>query len=132
MSSYWHVGGANALPGTEAVLPCNAIKPEAVIAPASILPQDVEEVPIVMDVSASTFPWNRANVPIVAELPTCQKTLEALAPPIKTIELPGAPGAPAAVVSVEGAWKMKRAFESPWPSRVRTPVTPIVEAVAEI
>ena len=73
------------MPGTLAVPPCKSIKPLAVIAPASSLPQDVEEVFIVMDVSARMFPWNTANVPMVAELPTCQKTLEAFAPPIRTI-----------------------------------------------
>jgi hypothetical protein len=104
MPSYWQAAGALVFPGTEATAaPCNAIKPVFVTAPASILPQDFESVPIVTDVSASTFPCISENVPIVAELPTCHQTLEALAPPISTIWLPGAPGAPAAVVRAEGA-----------------------------
>lgn len=53
---YWHPAGAFTFPGTEAVLPCMAIKPLAVIAPASMRPQEVDEVPIVMVVSARTLP----------------------------------------------------------------------------
>jgi hypothetical protein len=88
MLSYWQLAGALALPGTETTLESNTKLPLAVTAPASNLPQDVEPVPIVMAVSASTFPRNRAYVPMVAELPTCHQTLEALAPLISTIWLP--------------------------------------------
>ena len=82
---YWQPGGAFALPGTETTLVSNVKAPLAVIAPASNLPQDVELVPSVIDVSARIFPLNMAYVPIVAELPTCHQTLEAFAPLIKTI-----------------------------------------------
>ena len=55
-------------------------------------------------------------VPSVAELPTCQNTLQACAPFSSTTELPDA------VVSVEPAWKMNTAFGSPPPFRVTEPV----------
>ena len=57
-------------------------------------------------------------VPRVAELPTCQKTLQAWAPLVRTTELAES------VVSVEeGAWKIKTAFGSPCASRVSDPPT---------
>ena len=132
MPAYWQVEGALGFPGTDTSLVSNVNAPLVVIAPASNRPQDDEEVPIVMDVSASMFPWNSAYVPIVAELPTCQNTFEALAPLMSTIVLPGAPDAPAAVVSAEGVWKMNMELVFPLPSNVSVPVTPIVELVAEI
>ncbi len=54
---------------------------------------------------------------IVAALPTRQKTFLAWAPLIR-ITLRGAPGAP--TVSEAAVWKTQTAFESPWPSRVRS------------
>src|SRR6185503_1733975 len=53
-------------------------------------------------------------VPKVAELPTCQTTLAACAPPVKITCRPDV------VVSVEPIWKMNTAFASPWASRVRS------------
>src|SRR5665213_2492146 len=47
---------------------------------ASALPSRFTPVVSVMDVSAKMFPLNSEFVPSVAELPTCQKTLQALAP----------------------------------------------------
>ena len=61
-------------------------------------------------------------VPSVAELPTCQKTLQACAP------LTSLPGCAEAVISVEPAWKTKTAFGSPWASSVSVPVSPIDDA----
>jgi hypothetical protein len=55
-------------------------------------------------------------VPSVAELPTCQKTLQADAPPRRLTLLLDA------VTSVAAIWKMKTALESPWASRVSVPV----------
>ena len=52
-------------------------------------------------------PRNVEPVPSVAELPTCQKTLQACAPLIRLTVLADA------VVSVEPAWKTKTAFGSP-------------------
>jgi hypothetical protein len=56
-------------------------------------------------------------VPKVAELPTVQKTLQACAEPMSTMELFEA------VVSDVPAWKMKTALGSPPPSRVNVPFT---------
>ena len=61
-------------------------------------------------------------VPSVAELPTCQKTLQAWAPLIRLTLLADA------VVSVEPAWKTKTAFGLPPPLSVSAPVRPIEEA----
>ena len=56
-------------------------------------------------------------VPSVAELPTCQKTLQALPPLITaTVE-------PDAVSSVEDVWKTNTASGSSWASRVSVPVS---------
>ena len=54
---------------------------------ASALPFSVAPVVSEMDVSASTFPVNVLLEPIVAELPTCQNTLQACAPPIRRTRL---------------------------------------------
>ena len=67
--------------------------------------------------SAITVPTNVVVVPMVAELPTCQNTLHAWAPPCSATRLP------VAVISVEPAWKMNTAEESPWASRVTVPVS---------
>jgi hypothetical protein len=58
-------------------------------------------------------------VPRVAELPTCQKTLAAWAPPMRFTLL-----LVAAVISVLPIWKMKTAFGLPLPLRVTVPVMP--------
>ena len=96
----------------------------SVVAPlrANILPSAVAPVVIVIDVKARTVPVNTEFVPCVAELPTCQKTLQGAAPPMRLTRLAEA------VVSVEPAWKMKTAFPSPWASRVRVPVNPSEDA----
>lgn len=68
---------------------------------ANALPCRLALVAMVMLVSATMFPWNALNVPRAAELPTCQKTSQGEAPPIRlTIDAPG----PDAVVSEE-TWK---------------------------
>ena len=72
---------------------------------ASALPLSAAPVVTVMDACARMVPLKIVLVPRVAELPTCQKTLEATAPPIRTTAL-----LPAAVVSVLPIWKMKTAF----------------------
>jgi hypothetical protein len=71
---------------------------------------------IVIEVSARMFPTKLVVVPRVAELPTCQKTLQAFAPLISSTWLADA------VVSVLPIWKMKTAFGSPCASRVSVPV----------
>ncbi len=75
-----------------------------------------------MLVSASTLPWNAVVVPMVAELPTCQKTLHGEAPLISTTELSDA------VVSVEPIMKTNCALGSPCASRVTVPVSCAEEA----
>ena len=69
----------------------------------------------VTDASASTVPLNTEVDPSVAELPTCQNTLQACAPLIRLIALPEA------VVSDEPIWKMNTELGSPMASSVRVP-----------
>ncbi len=70
-----------------------------------------------MDAKARIFPSKLVAVPSVAELPTCQKTLQGLAPLISnTLEL-------LAVMRVLPIWKMKTALELPWALRVTCPVS---------
>jgi hypothetical protein len=72
----------------------------------------------VIDARARMLPTKVEFVPSVAELPTCQKTLQAWAPLVRTTELAES------VVSVdEGAWKIQTALGSPWASRVSDPPT---------
>ena len=67
-------------------------------------------------VKAMIVPANVEFAPRVAELPTCQKTLQALASLMRTTELA------AAVSRADVAWKTHTEVESPWPSRVRIPL----------
>jgi hypothetical protein len=72
--------------------------------------------------SASTVPCSVELVPKVAELPICQKTLQADPPLIITTELE------LAVVNVDPALKIKTALASPPAFNVRVPVRPMLEA----
>jgi hypothetical protein len=85
-------------------------------------PWTVAFVLAVIDVNASTVPTKVEPTPSVAELPTCQKTLQGW-PPLMTITLLFT-----AVMRVDPAWKIHTAPGSPWASRVRVPV--IAKAVA--
>ena len=78
-------------------------------------PSTIAPVVTVMEAKARMFPLNTEPVPKVAELPTCQKTLAALAPPLKITCRPDV------VTRVEAIWKMNTAFASPWASSVRSP-----------
>jgi len=60
-------------------------------------------------------PWKLVAVSSVAELPTCQKTLAAVAPLVRITRLL------APVVSVDAIWKIQTAFGSFWASSVRSP-----------
>lgn len=82
---------------------------------ASILPSTVAPVFNVMDCMARTVPLNTVVVPKVAELPTCQKILEAKAPPLKITLRPDV------VVRVVAIWMIKIAAELPFASNVRSP-----------
>ena len=85
---------------------------------ASARPVMVSPVCTVIEVRARILPWKAEPVPMVAELPTCQKTLQAWAPLVRTTELPES------VRSVEeGAWKIQTAFGSPPAFRVSAPET---------
>jgi hypothetical protein len=85
---------------------------------ASTRPVMVSPVCTVIDVRARMLPWKVEPVSSVAELPTCQKTLQAWAPFVRTTELPES------VVSVEeGAWKIQTAFGSPSAFKVSAPET---------
>ena len=85
------------------------VLPAIVTAPvlANPLPSNVAPVLKVMDCMAITVPLKTEVVPNVAELPTCQKMLEANAPPVrKTCR-------PEVVVSEEAICIMKTAFAFP-------------------
>ena len=82
---------------------------------ASALPSRFTPVVNVMDDIAMMFPLNTEYVPRVAELPTCQKTLQAAAPLARITWLL------LAVVSVDPIWKMNTAAGLPCASRVRSP-----------
>jgi hypothetical protein len=82
-------------------------------------PFEVTPVVTVMDARATTFPCKAEYVPRVAELPTCQKTLQALAPfTNKTSEYE-------AVVRVDPIWKTHTLLGSACPSSVRIPVNSV-------
>ncbi len=84
---------------------------------ANTLPVTAAPALSVIESRARMLPWNEVVAPKVAELPTVQKTLQACAEPMSTMELF------AAVVSVDPAWKMKTALGSPPPLRVRVPLS---------
>ena len=95
------------------------LAPDNTTAPflASNLPSIVAVVFIVMEVNASMFPLNEVPLPMVAELPTCQVTFLAWAPPLRITF----PPAPPMVVKSDAIWKIHTAFASPCASRVRSP-----------
>ena len=89
---------------------------------ARIRPSTVVPVLSVIDVNAMMVPTKVVPVPSVAELPTCQKTLQAFPPLRRTTRLFDA------VVSALGTLKMKTEFGLPWKSSWSVPVTaPVVE-----
>jgi hypothetical protein len=76
---------------------------------------------IEIEVNARMVPIKTEDVPRVAELPICQKTLHACAPLTRFTWLADA------VVSMDPTWKMKTALGSPWASSVSGPVNPSAE-----
>ena len=84
---------------------------------ASARPAMVTPLFTVIDVRARMVPVKSELVPRVAELPTCQNTLQAWAPSVRMTLLAES------VTSLEGTWKMKTAFGSPPASRVSDPPT---------
>ena len=103
--------------GTVTVFDSNETAPVCV----NNLPSTTAPVFAEMDIAAMIFPLKIDVVPRVAELPTCQKILAALAPPARTTCVP------AIVVSVDPIWKIHVAFGSPWASRVTFPADNITE-----
>jgi hypothetical protein len=96
-----------------------------VTAPFLAMTRPATTVPVCTDteVNAITVPMKLVLVPSVAELPTCQNTLQAWAPLIReTVAFE-------AVIKVDPAWKMNAALGSPWASRVTVPVRPSAEAL---
>ena len=89
---------------------------------ASTRPSTFAPVVTVIDPRARIVPRKVEPVPIVASLPTCQKTLQDEALLIRLTWLPEA------VVSVEPAWKTNTAFGSPPASSVSAPLSPSEEA----
>ena len=90
---------------------------------AKALPSMVVPAPTVIDVNARMFPCMIEFAPSVAELPTCQKMLQAWASFTRITRLP------AAVPSVVTIWKMKTALGSLPPSSTTSPVMANVPAV---
>jgi len=105
-------GGVPAHPTEETMLESIVTAPVR----AKALPDRVAPLSKVILASASTLPTNIVPVPSVAELPTCQNTLQAEAPLIRRTD------ALLAVVSALPIWKMKTALGSPWPLSVSAPV----------
>jgi hypothetical protein len=89
---------------------------------ANVLPTMFTPVVTVIDAMARMFPLKDENVPRVAELPTCQKTLQASAPLMRFTMLADA------VVSVLAILKMKTASALFSASSVSVPVIPNVPA----
>ena len=89
---------------------------------ASTRPSTVTPVVTVMLVSARIVPMNVDPVPSVAELPTCQYTLQACAPLIRLTWLPEAD------VNAEPIWNTNTEFGSPCAFSVSAPVSPIEDA----
>lgn len=83
---------------------------------ASTRPATVEPVCTVASVNAKMFPTNVVWVPRVAELPTCQKTLQGSTPLISITVLFDA------VIRVDATWKMNTASDAFSPSNVTVPV----------
>ena len=108
------VGGPlTAHPPEENVLVFNVVAPLS----ANARPETVVPVFTAMLVNARRFPTKRVPVPSVAELPTCQYTLQGEAPLIRSTE------ALLAVVSVLPIWNTNTALASPLASRVSAPVS---------
>ena len=81
--------------------------------PVNVAPELID-----IDVKARMEPSKWEPTPMVAELPTCQKTLLDLAPPINTMLLF------TVVIKVDPAWKIQTASGLPPASSVKVPVTP--------
>ena len=79
-------------------------------------PFDTAAVSSVTEAAASMFPSKSLPAPRAAEVPTCQKTLQASPPPVITIL------EPAAVTRDVPIWKYQASVEDPVPAKVKIPV----------
>jgi hypothetical protein len=86
----------------------------------SARPSNVAFVCMSTSALAMMVPTKSVPTPIVAALPTCQNTLQGLAPFMKVTVLLGA------VIRVDPAWKTHTEFGLLAPSRVSVPVSPKV------
>jgi hypothetical protein len=78
-----------------------------------------------MDVKATTVPKKVLVAPNVADVPICQKTLPACAPPVRVTT------ADAAVVKVVAIWKTNMALGLPPALSVKVPVAKAAEEVKQ-
>jgi len=87
------------------------------VAPSAKTPPfDTAAVFNVTEAPARMFPEKLLPAPNVAEVPTCQNTLQASPPPvIKTLE-------PADVIKDVPIWKYQASVEDPVPAKVKVPV----------
>ena len=85
---------------------------------ASARPSMFVPVVTLIEVRAMMVPTKVELVPRVAELPTCQNTLHAEAPFVRSTRLEEA------VVRASGIWNTQTAFGFPAASRIRSPVSP--------
>ena len=99
-------------PGFAIALESNVTAPVS----AKALPFSTAPVKIEMEAWARMVPLKVEYVPRVAELPTCQKMLAAVTPPVRTTLLP------VPVVRELAIWKMKTLLDAPLSMRV--PVRP--------
>src|SRR5580658_10462620 len=97
--------------GTVIVVPASETSPVSAMA----RPVSTEPVNIEIESCAMMVPIITEVVPIVAELPICQKTLPAWAPFDRMTWRPDV------VVKADATWKMNTPWGSPPPLRVRSP-----------
>ena len=105
------LGGAVLQLGVEKSLSSRVTEPLR----ASARPWTFVPVFTVIEVNAKIVPTKLEPVPSVAELPICQNTLHAWAPPTKATLLADP------VISVEAIWKIQTELGSPRPSNVTVP-----------
>jgi hypothetical protein len=114
------VGPGGAQVGTEMTLSFRVTAPVcAKTRPSTLAPESS-----VTEANARIVPTKDVVLPSVAELPTCQKTLQAWAPFSRTTD------AADAVVKVDPAWKINTALGSPPAFKVSGPVSCMALAVS--
>lgn len=79
-------------------------------------PFEMAAVSSVTEAAAKTLPTKMLEVPSVADVPTCQYTWQANAPPLSTTL------DPAAVIREVPIWKYQASLDEPVPTSVKAPV----------